>query len=206
MTPTKIDHKKSAEVREIFGYLYDLFQSKRGSTDRFANHPGFDKRTGPKKLTAWDRIAMMLDARNITPVTYVFITLKQLIEDDGAENVHPHFLLAEKYVYSYQKAYPMIVRDIEIEWQDQLLLFDAEAKQYEAMCPSEQKGMLEKMQYIFLMSSTKFSPLFRFYKAGLYGDAKLQEETEEEAKFEYIFFPQVFDSLIKKEKILKKLR
>jgi len=195
---------EAQEARTIFCRLYNLFRSKSGSKDRFEDHPGFDKRSGKERLSPWDRLVQAADRHKIDLPGYVFVTLKKIMEDHGAQEVHPHFLLSETLLAEYRQNQDSIVRSREIQWQDQLLIFDSERRKWESSPGVTGKRSAELLA--LLMSGTSYTPLFTFYQACLYGCSGLAQKMKEEAQLEYSIFPHLFDKLIMKEEILEQLR
>jgi hypothetical protein len=124
------------------------------------------------------------------------------MEDNGAKEIHPHFLLNEALLSEYQRTQASIFRSIEIQWQDQQLIFDSELRKWDTL-PS-MAGSMKKELWV-LLSENKFSSLFQFYRAVLCDCSKLEDATREEARFEYSLFPSVYSSLIKNEKVLERL-
>jgi hypothetical protein len=196
------------KVRQIFSRLYNLFRSKSGSKDRFESHPGFDQRSGKENKNPWNRLVEAAQKFKIDLPGYIFVTLRKIMEENGAREVHPHFLLNETLLTEYQKTQSSVFRGIEIQWQDQQLLFDAGMKECAALLPpgtSEE----ERAMYVLLAGTagaTSFRPLYIFYRAALYDCSQLQEELKEAAQFEYTLFPSVYTGLLKNEKVLKRLK
>jgi hypothetical protein len=192
------------EARKIFRRLYNLFRSKSGSEDRFEDHPGFDKRSGRNNQSPWDRLTQAVEHHKIDLPGYIFVSLKKIMEDNGAPKVHPHFLLNETLLTEYQRTEPSVFRSIEIQWQDQLLIFDSEVKKWESN-PGVTGQESAKLMAL-LMSGTPYTPLFTFYQAWLHNCTGLTKKMLEEAQLEYSIFPLLFDRLITNEEILEKLR
>jgi len=192
------------EARKIFRRLYNLFRSKSGSEDRFEDHPGFDQRSGRNKLSPWDRLVHAAELYKVDLPGYIFITLKKIMEEDGAQKVHPHFLLNETLLSEYQRTQPSVFRGVEIEWQDQLLIFDSEVKKWED--DPGVTGQRSAKLMALLMSGTPYTPLFTFYQACLHGCTGLAQKMKEEAQLEYSLFPHLFDRLMANEQILEQLR
>jgi hypothetical protein len=195
---------KEQEVRKIFRRLYNLFRSKSGSEDRFEDHPGFDKCSGRNNQNPWDRIMQAAEQYKIDLQGYIFTALKKIMEDNGAKEVHPHFLLNETLLLEYQRTQPSVFRSVEIQWQDQLLIFDSETKKWED--DPGVTGRRSAKLMALLMSGTPYTSLFTFYQACLHGCAGLATKMKEEAQLEYSLFPHLFDGLIMNEDILEQLR
>jgi hypothetical protein len=195
---------QAQEARQIFCRLYNLFRSKSGSKDRFENHPGFDKRSGRDNLSPWDRMVQAVEQHKLDLPGYIFATLKKIMEDNGAKDVHPHFLLNETLLAEYQRTQVSIFRSIEIQWQDQLLIFDSNVKNWE-----DNPGVTDEKSaklMALLMSGTPYTSLFTFYQACRHGCSGLAKKIQEEARLEYSLFPHLFDRLIASEEVLEKLR
>jgi hypothetical protein len=197
---------KTKTAKEIFSRLYNLFRSKSGQDDRFEDHPGWDKPTGENNLTPWDRLEIAVEERGIELPGYIFVTLKKLLEDHTAKKFHPHFLLNATLLDEYQRTYSSTIRSIEIRWHDQRLIFDSGIKRVDTMPWFESATLEEKEKYVLLSENKQFTDLFVFYMAVQRGFDKLEEETKGNALFEYSLFPSVYESLIKSNKILEKLR
>jgi len=195
---------KEHEARKVFCRLYNLFRSKSGSRDRFENHPGFDKRSGKDNLSPWDRIVQAALKHKIDLPGYIFTTLKKIMEENGSQEVHPHFLLNETLLSEYQRTQASVFRSVEIQWQDQLLIFDSDVKKWASNPGVTGKESTELMA--LLMSGTSYTSLFTFHQACRYGCSGLAKKRQEEARLEYSLFPHLFDRLITNEEILEKLR
>jgi hypothetical protein len=198
-----MDQEKVNEAREIFQRLYDIFRRRNGSKDRFEDHPGFHKRTG--KHTSWERLAAAADEWRIELPGYIYTALKKLMEGRGDKEIHPHFLLSPALLEEYKKIYPTVIRDIEIRWRDQQLLFDAEMKNVNTMPWLEGTTENYRERYVLLMGSS-FDSMFYFYRAVLCGAEEVAAQFEWQARLEYSLFPALYDGIIKKKKVLERLR
>jgi hypothetical protein len=195
---------QAQEARKIFRRLYNLFRNKSGSEDRFEDHPGFDKCSGRNNLSPWDRLVHAAEQYKIDLPGYIFTSLKKIMEENGAKEVHPHFLLNETLLAEYQRTQPSVFRSVEIQWQDLLLIFDSETKKWESN-PGVTGPESAKLMAL-LMSGTPYTSLFIFHQACLHGYTGLAKKMKEEAQMEYSLFPHLFDHLITNEAVLEKLR
>ena len=195
-------------TRETFRRVYNHLRSRSGHEDRFENHPGWDTPTGKNNFTPWDRLAIAAKEQEIEQILpgYIFSSLKRAFEDYNAASYHPHFLLRPEIMSEYKRTYPSTVRGIEIRWNDQRLIFDSGMKHVDTMQWFAEPSAEEKEKYVLLSENNQFSDLFVFYMAAIRGFVKLEEETRDNARFEYFLFPAVYDSLINNNDVLKKLK
>jgi hypothetical protein len=196
---------KINSLRKMYGRLYDIIQTNRGLPDRFANHSGFNTRSGPKDLTVWEKIIAATERYQVDLPGYVYFAMRRIGDTRKSKKLFPEMLLdkalLDRYVYARENEY----KSVRIRWDSQRAKFDTELQSLNLIPGFDQSTAEEKHQFILLSCHPVFSDLFLFYKSVLNHLPAVYEKVREDALFQYSLFPSVYDDLIQSDEVISKL-